>query len=170
MNEIDIAIGVIAILGVIQGAFKGFIVSIASLVGLILGYYLSIRFAWYFEELLTRSSGSSSMLIHILSFVICFTLVVVAVHFIGKTVQNLVGLTPLGCINRIAGALLGAFKGLLLVSAIIYIIEIVDRNNNLVSQNTKENSVMYKPIAQIIPSLIPQVKKGLQKYRTSSGD
>ncbi|HEX2975964.1 MAG TPA: CvpA family protein [Bacteroidales bacterium] len=164
MNEIDIAIGVIIILGAVQGVFKGFILSIASLVGLILGYYLSIRFAWYFEELLTKSSGNSSMLIHILSFIICFSLVMISVHFIGRTLQRVLELTPLGCLNRIAGALFGAFKGLLIVSAIIYLIEIADRNNSIISKENKEASVMYKPMAKLIPSLIPQVKKGLQKH------
>ena len=158
MNQIDIAICIIAILGAIQGVFKGFILSVTSLLGLILGYYLSIRFAWYFEDLLTKSTRSHSILIHLLSFVICFSLVVIAMYILGKTLQKALELTPLGCINRIMGALFGAFKGLLLVSAIIYVIELADRNNTLISKESKEESVMYGPIAKIIPAIVPQVK------------
>jgi membrane protein required for colicin V production len=147
MNQIDIAILVIVGLGLIQGLFKGFIVSIASLLGLILGYYLSVRFAWYFEDLLKGSAEQGSMLTHVLAFIICFSLVVVAVHFIGKTVQKMVELTPLGIINRIMGALLGVLKGLLIVAAIIYVIEIVDTNDRIISRENKENAKFYKPLA-----------------------
>ncbi len=163
MSQIDIVIIVFAILGAIQGIFKGFILSIASLLGLILGYYLSLRFAWYFEDLLVKPTGDHTIFIHLLSFVICFTLVVIAVYFLGRALQKALELTPLGCINRIMGALFGAFKGLLFVSAIIYIVEIADKNNTLISQQNKEESVLYKPMAKLIPSLVPQVKKGLQK-------
>jgi len=163
MNQIDVIILIIAVLGSAQGAFKGVILSITSLLGLILGFYISLRFAWYIELLLKQSTGSDSSMMHLLAFGICYLLVIVILHFIGKAVQNMIEMASLGCLNRISGAIFGAFKGLLLVSALIYVIEIADHNSLLIKPEKKEASVLYKPIAQLIPSLVPQVKKGLER-------
>lgn len=168
MNTVDITILIIALLGALQGAFKGFILSITSLLGLILGFYLSLRFAWYIELLLRQQTGSDAPFLHILAFVLCYILVIIIMYIIGKSIEKVLELASLGCLNRIAGALFGAFKGLLLVSALIYIIEIADRNNVLLKSETKESSIMYKPIAKLIPSLIPQVKKGLDTWKGKS--
>lgn len=163
MNQIDLIILIIAAFGAIQGAFKGVILSITSLLGLILGFYISLRFAWYIEEILKRSTGNDLVMMHLLAFGICYLLVIVIMYFIGKTVQKMVETASLGCLNRISGAIFGAFKGLLLVSALIYVFEIADRNSLLIKPEKKEASILYKPIAQLIPSLVPQVKKGLER-------
>lgn len=166
MNTIDLTILVIAVLGALQGAFKGFVLSITSLIGLILGFYISLRFAWYIEFILRQQTGSDTPFLHILAFVLCYVLVIIIMYIIGKSIEKVLELASLGCLNRITGALFGIFKGLLLVSALIYILEIVDRHNALIRAETKEASLMYKPIAKLIPSLIPQVKKGLDTWKT----
>ncbi len=167
MSQIDLIILIIVILGLIRGLFKGFVMSITSLAGLIFGFYLSLRFAWYIEIYLREATGSNSPLMHILAFSLCFVLVMILVFIVGKSFEKALSLTPLGCVNRIAGGLFGAFKGLLLVSAFIYVIEIADRNSVFIKPDVKENSVMYKPLAKLVPSLVPQVKKGLEKIRAS---
>lgn len=167
MNSIDVFILVIAGLGALQGIFKGFILSITSLLGLILGYYLSLRFAWYIESLLRSSTHINSHLLHLLAFVLCYALVIILMYIIGKSLQKMLELTPLGCVNRVAGALFGMFKGLLLVSALIYVLEIADKSGVLIKPETKEASYFYKPIASLIPSLVPQVKKGLESWKSS---
>lgn len=165
MSQIDIAILVVAGLGAIQGLFKGFVLSITSLLGLILGFYLSLRFAWLIEGFLREATGSNTPLIHILAFALCYLLVIVIMYFIGKSIEKMLELASLGCFNRIGGALFGIFKGLLLVSAIIYVIEIADQNSVIIKKEKKEASILYKPIAQLVPSLVPQVKKGFERLK-----
>lgn len=165
MNQIDIAILVIAGLGALQGVFKGFVLSITSLIGLILGFYISLRFAWYIEGILRQSTGSESPLMHILAFALCYLLVIIVMYFIGKSVEKMLELASLGCLNRIAGAAFGIFKGMLLVSALIYVIEIADSNSVLIKPEKKEVSIFYKPIAKLIPSLVPQVKEGIERLK-----
>lgn len=165
MSQIDIAILVVAGLGALQGIFKGLVLSITSLLGLILGFYLSIRFAWLIEGFLRESTGSNSPLMHILAFGLCYLLVIIIMYFIGKSIEKMLEMASLGCFNRLGGAIFGIFKGLLLVSAIIYIIEIADRNSVIIKKEKKETSILYKPIADLVPSLIPQVKKGLESLK-----
>jgi hypothetical protein len=52
-----------------------------------------------------------------------------------------------------------------LVSAIIYVIELADRNSVVVKPKSKEESLFYKPMAEVVPSLVPQVKKGLELFK-----
>lgn len=165
MSQIDLIILIIVILGVIRGLFKGFVMSITSLAGLILGFYLSLRFAWYIEIYLREATGSNSPFMHILAFILCYTLVMIIVFIAGKSIEKALSVTPLGCVNRIGGGLFGAFKGLLLISAFIYVIEIADRNSVFIKPEAKQKSVMYKPLAKLVPSLVPQVKKGIEKLR-----
>ncbi len=164
MNQLDLVILIIVGIGLIRGLFKGFVMSIASLAGLILGFYMSLRFAWYIEGLLREAIGSDSSLMHLLAFGLCYALVIILVFIAGKSLEKVLSVTPLGCVNRIGGGLFGAFKGLLLVSAFIYVFEIADRNSQLIKAESKEQSVMYKPIARLIPSLVPQVKEGLKQW------
>lgn len=165
MNQIDIAILIIAGLGALQGVFKGFVLSITSLIGLIFGFYISLRFAWYVEGILRESTGSDSPLMHILAFALCYLLVIIIMYFIGKSIEKMLELASLGCLNRMAGAAFGIFKGMLLVSALIYIIEITDKNSILIKAEKKEQSIFYKPIARLIPSLVPQVKNGIERLK-----
>ena len=171
MNQIDLIILIIAALGAVQGVFKGFILSATSLLGLILGFYISLRFGWYIEAILQQSTGSDSSLMHLLAFGICYLLVIVVMYFIGKAIQKMLEMASLGCLNRMSGAIFGAFKGLLLVSALIYVIEIADKNSLLIKPEKKGASVLYKPIEQLVPSMVPQVKKGLERLKLQkSGD
>ena len=84
---------------------------------------------------------------------------------LGKSVEKMLELASLGCLNRIAGAAFGIFKGMLLVSALIYVIEIADTNSVLIKPEKKEASIFYKPIAKLIPSLVPQVKEGIERLK-----
>jgi membrane protein required for colicin V production len=97
---------VIAGFGAIHGIFKGFILSVTSLLGLILGYYFSIRFAWYIEAVLRESTGSNSPFMHIIAFVLCYLLVIIIVYVIGRSIQKTIEFAALGCFNRMAGAIL----------------------------------------------------------------
>ncbi len=168
MSQLDIYILIAAGIFAIRGLMKGFIVSIASLAGLVLGFYVALRFSWYLEGVLSNATGSNSMMIHIMAFALSYMLVIILVYIIGRSLQKIVELTPLGCVNRGAGFLFGLFKGLVLVSAVIYLIEIVDMNSVFLKKEKKEASVLYIPIAKLVPSLVPEVKEGMQELKIKS--
>lgn len=150
MSRIDIIILIIAGLGAIHGFMKGFVLSITSLLGLILGYYLSVRFGWIIEGYLVGEGGVSNPLYQVLAFVLCFLLVVIIMYFIGKSIETMLEMASLGCVNRIAGAMFGIFKGLLLVAALIYVMELADVKSVLITKDQKEASMFWKPIVGLV--------------------
>jgi len=150
MSRIDIIILIIAGLGAIHGFMKGFVLSITSLLGLILGYYLSVRFGWIIEGYLVGEGGVSNPLYQVLAFVLCFLLVVIIMYFIGKSIETMLEMASLGCVNRISGAMFGIFKGLLLVAALIYVMELADVKSVLITKEQKEASMFWKPIVGLV--------------------
>lgn len=163
MNNIDIFILIVLLLGALRGFMKGFIMSVATLVGLIAGYYIALNFGWIIEGTLRESIGNKSTLIHVLAFVLCYILVIIIVFIIGKSVEKLIELAALGCVNRIAGAALGVLKGVIIISALIYVVELADKKANIIKDEKKDESVFYKPIASILPAIFPKVEADSKK-------
>jgi membrane protein required for colicin V production len=100
MNGIDIVLLGILILAMIRGFIKGFIMQLAGLAALILGIYAAINFSDYLGRILETRISLDPVIIRWLSLGILFTLVVVAVHFLGKLVEKLAKITTLSFLNR----------------------------------------------------------------------
>jgi len=71
-------------------------------------------------------------------------------YFIGKSIETMLEMASLGCVNRIAGAMFGIFKGLLLVAALIYVMELADVKSVLITKDQKEASMFWKPIVGLV--------------------
>ena len=67
------------------------------------------------------------VIIRWLSFGILFTLVVLAVHFLGKLVEKLAKITTLSFLNRIAGALFSGIKGIFIMAVLVTMLNVLDQ-------------------------------------------
>jgi membrane protein required for colicin V production len=64
----------------------------------------------------------------------------------------------LGWLNRLAGAMLGAVKVMLLVGLGIYVLEYIDPKSEMVSKTTKNESVLYTPMKGFVNQCLPVVQ------------
>ena len=64
----------------------------------------------------------------------------------------------LGWLNRLAGAMLGAVKMMLLAGMGIYVLEYIDPKSEMVSKTTKKASVLYTPMKELVDQCLPVVK------------
>lgn len=55
MNTIDIIIGIILLVGTVNGFMKGLFVEVTTLVGLVLGIYGAIHFSYFLGNFLESS-------------------------------------------------------------------------------------------------------------------
>lgn len=151
MNFIDI----ILILPIIWFAYAGFkrglIIELASLLALILGIYAALHFSDFVEEILQNVINMGPRYREIVAFIITFLVVIVVVHLIGKILEKIINLIFLGFLNKMAGGLFGILKGVVILSIILVIINQFD--DTFISQEKKEGSIFYKPIASIAPML-----------------
>jgi membrane protein required for colicin V production len=161
MNAVDVFFAAILALALVRGFIKGFVMQLAALVALVLGIYLSIRFSAYLGSYLSEKLDTNPKIIQILSFAILFTAVVIGVHFTGKLAEKLLAITQLSFINRLAGAIFGCIKALLILAVLVTFINAVDQQVPFLSKEHTEKSFFYRPVSRILPTLFPSfIEKG----------
>lgn len=154
MNTLDIVILVIVALLTVFGLKKGFIISLATLAGLVLGIYLAIHFSNYAGGVIERHFNPSSFWLPALAYAATFLTVLLGVYFVGKLVEKMVEAVGMSVLNHIGGALLGFAKGVLILSAAFYLLSLADPKGNLIKIETREQSHFYKPVSHVVPMLM----------------
>lgn len=163
MNYLDVIILLPLAYFFIRGFMKGFIITIAMLAGLLLGLWAAIHLSEYTSAILVQRFHFDSQNIKMVAYLLTFLAVIIMVYLIGRLLTGVVKTAGLGIFNRLAGALAGAAKGLLLVSALILLITKVDPKNSLISQDTKNDSFAYRPVESIAPAVYPLLQKYYEK-------
>jgi membrane protein required for colicin V production len=163
MNFIDIIILIFIVLSAIKGFAKGFVIGITSLAGLVLGILFSLKYAGSLALNLQSIFGNHSKFIYIAAYIICFALIVLFVHIIGKSIEKVIEIAALGFVNRLGGAFLGIVKVLFVFSAIFYLLKIVDPESRIIKPETKQKSFFYQPLEYLLPSTLPFLKTQLEK-------
>jgi len=157
MNGIDIILLGILILALIRGFIKGFIMQLAGLAALVLGIYAAIHFSDYLGHILETRISMDPVIIRWLSFGILFTLVVLAVHFLGKLVEKLAKITTLSFLNRIAGAIFSGIKGIFIMAVLVTMLNVLDQKIHILPAEKTGKSIFFKPLSNLIPSLFPRI-------------
>ena len=151
MNYLDIIILCILGLLIFNGIRKGFIISLASLVALILGIWVAVHFSGYMSSWLVKTFHPSGTWLSVLSFTLTFLLVVIVVMIIAKLLEKVVKTVGLGLLNRIVGGLFGLIKGVIIISVLLFIIVSFDRNGKVITKNAKESSFFYAYVEKAFP-------------------
>jgi len=154
MQVIDIVILVFAALMVILGFRKGFIISLATLIALVLGIYAAVYFSHFASELLKRWFDISSVYLPMISFTVTFLAVLIIILLIGKLIEKLVDVVGIGFLNHIAGAILGLVKTILILSVVFFLISIADTNKKVITTEAKEKSIFYQYIEPVFPAIM----------------
>lgn len=157
MNYLDIILLIPLVWGFIRGLSKGFIIEIASLVALIVGIWAAINFSDFLTSFLGSKFDWNASYIPIISFIIIFVAVVIGIFILAKLIEKFVNLLALGLFNKLAGAVFGALKFAIILSVLFLIINKFDNKSELINQSTKQNSLLYKPITALIPTIIPKL-------------
>jgi membrane protein required for colicin V production len=159
LSTIDIILAIFLFYFAFRGFSSGFIISIATLAGLVLGFYAASHFSEFAAHWLQQDMGLKSSNIKLISYIFTFVLVIVLVFLLGRFLTGVVKTAGLGIVNRLAGALLGIGKGLLLASFLFLLIARIDAKENLITASHKKNSVLYKPVSVVAPAVIPLLQK-----------
>ncbi len=159
MNYIDILLCIPLVWGLYKGFTKGLIIEAATLVAFSLGVWAGIAFSDYIAQKLRDSFGWQSPYLPILSFAFIFLLIIAFVFLVAKMIQKMVEGVALSAVNKIGGAIFGALKFALMMSVVIFMIDAVEESYPMVSFKTKEESLLYRPVGKIAPTLIPALNK-----------
>ena len=158
MEVIDIIILILIGVGAIQGLMKGSIKVLASIVGFVAGLLLARALFGTVAEQLAPALGTSITIAQILSFILIWVAVPIGCSLIASVLTKALAVVNLGWLNRLAGALLGAVKVMLLIGLGIYVLEYIDPKNEMISKTTKKSSLLYSPMKELVDQCLPVVK------------
>lgn len=141
--------------------FKGFTNSffkeLFSTLALFAAIYVAIHFSSVVGQWIADIFSSQSKY---------FKLIVLSLTFIGSLFLMKVGVwiadrlfskTGMGWLNKILGLGLGLIKGLLVVGTVLYLIKNFDKNETIISAESKNKSLVYHPINNFVSTVYPSL-------------
>lgn len=157
MNILDIILIIPLAWFAYRGFTRGFIIELASLVALIAGIWAAIHFSFFAADFLAGNFDMGPKYIPIVAFIITFVAVVVIVYMVGKIIEKFINILALGFLNKLAGLAFGIVKAAFLISVIILIINSFDDDRSVITPKLREGSMLYNPIEQFAPTIIPRL-------------
>lgn len=148
MTVLDGILLVLVGAGVTQGYASGLIRQIASIVGILVGVIFGLALMADVGLVVAQSLGLSPRVAPVIGFLLVFGVVQVAAFALARLVETVLGTFKLTILNQLSGGVLGAFKAAVLASSLLMPLAFVD----LPSDSTRRASVLYDPIAGLMPA------------------
>ncbi len=154
MNHVDVILAIPLTIGAIRGFSKGFLLEIASLIGLIAGVYIAAMFSGIVGNILMEYVSWNPNVIKIVAFVVVFILVIIVVKLIARIIEKLFKLAGINFLNRIAGVVAGTLKIAFILSVVLLFFNYINRDRAFMSEETQNNSFLYNKVSALVPSLL----------------
>ncbi|TDQ28433.1 CvpA family protein [Tenacibaculum caenipelagi] len=159
MNTFDIIITALLLFGFVRGLMKGLFVEVASLVALVAGVYGAIHFSYFIGDWLKDSVNWEEKYISLAAFAGTFVVIIVVIALLGKILTKIADFASLGILNKILGGVFGALKIGLILSVIFIFFGKMNDTIPFVKQQSLEESILYKPVKKIAPTIFPSIIK-----------
>ncbi|CAL2102510.1 CvpA family protein [Tenacibaculum sp. 190130A14a] len=159
MNTFDIIIAALLLFGFVRGLMKGLFVEVASLVALVAGVYGAIHFSYFIGDWLKGSVDWEEKYISLAAFAATFVVIIVVIALLGKILTKIADFASLGILNKILGGVFGALKIGLILSVIFIFFGKMNDTIPFVSQESLNESILYKPVKKIAPTIFPSIIK-----------
>jgi membrane protein required for colicin V production len=122
---LDILVGTLFIIALLQGYRNGFIKAIISFFSLMIGLILAFQFAGWVANLLKEHTKIASHWLPFISFLVILVLVLIILKFISGLLQQTAEWLLLGWLNKLLGIVLYGFIYFTILSAVIYFLQIL---------------------------------------------
>ncbi len=159
MNSLDLFLLIPIALGFIFGLFKGLVKELASLAAIVLGIYAAKFLAPTVSDLLVKSFDFSPKTALPLSYLFIFISIAVVLLVLSKMLDKVLDSISLGGFNKFLGGIFGALKYALIISVLLNVFDAVDSRFLIMKNETKENSIAYKPLMKLGPVLWDKAKE-----------
>jgi membrane protein required for colicin V production len=148
MNLLDLLFLIPLAFFLITGFKKGLIVEVFS----VIAFIVAIIGALKLSNALLISSGleMNSKWLPYIAYVIVFLAIFLLIIFLARLIQKVLKTAQLNIFNRIAGALFGVVKVILLYSLLLWLTDQVD----IVPNKMKNESLSYQYLEPISPKII----------------
>lgn len=159
MNILDLIFLIPLLFALYRGFKSGLVHMIASLVALILGILGAIQLRPVFAGMLDSLFSIAPEYLQVIAFAVAFVLIVLVVHLAAFLVEKLVKAVALNFINRLLGMAFGVLVTAFVISMILWPINQVNEERELIKPERIEGSLLYKPLSAFAPAVFPYLKK-----------
>lgn len=160
MNSIDIGILVIAAIFFIRGIFRGFVFELVTVVGLILGYIISITYlSLVAGYILSFFPSIPDSIVKLVSFFVLFVGTNLLLRMIANIITKTLKIAMLGWLNRFLGGLLGMLKSIIVMSIIVFVLDMIPLSSLLLEQVEVQTSELYPILDALGPRLYIEIQK-----------
>jgi membrane protein required for colicin V production len=170
MGILDIVLGALLIYALFKGMKNGLFVELASLISLILGIYIAIKFSYVVREVVSSHVSWSPKYVEIIAFGLTFIAVVLVVHLLAKVLTGIMDFAFLGWINKLAGGFFSVIKTILLLSIVLNLFQKININNMLTKQETLDKSMFYNPIRETSKFIYPRLQTWYDDFKSKNED
>lgn len=160
MTILDIILAVPLAIFIFLGWKRGVVREAATLVGVLIGIWAAVHFSRLIATLLGLT-GDSAILI---AFFIIFVGTMVLAFLLGRIAERVLKAVKMNLPNKIAGAALGMVKALCILSVLLGGIVLLDRENTLITKESKEKSLLYTPVYTTGNELISSLKEFIEEH------
>jgi membrane protein required for colicin V production len=164
MSFLDIVLGGLLCYSLYKGIRNGLFVELASLLSLILGIYIAIKFSDVMKNLLSGLHWNPYT-IQVIAFVLTFILVVIGIYLLGKFLTGIADFAFLGWLNSLGGGFFRVLKTVLIISVFLTIFEKINYHNYLAKKETLDKSLFFNPIQKMAGFVFPSIEKWYDKAR-----
>ncbi|MGH2447933.1 MAG: CvpA family protein [Chloroflexota bacterium] len=119
MNWVDIAIVVLLALDVLYGLHRGFILEVATIIGVLAALAVAKADYSVVRNLLDPLVHGHPHWLTVVSYLIVFVVVWAAILVVAGRIRSLIHLLFLGWLDRLAGGFVGLIQGLILVVVLL---------------------------------------------------
>jgi Uncharacterized membrane protein, required for colicin V production len=150
--------------GLIRGFMVGAVRQVASLIGLVVAFFLSVQLMHPVGALIVSSLGLSEAVGPIAGFIVLFVGVQLLFLALSRLLERVLETLSLSLVNRAAGGALGGFKAALLLSVLFLVLAGME----MPSEKVRNRSVLYSPVAKALPETLDAASPYLPAARRAS--
>ena len=165
MHFLDIVLGALLLYALFKGLKNGLFIEMASLISLVLGIYMAIKFSSVIKALLVHHVSWSPKYIVIIAFGLTFIGVVLAVHLLAKGLTGIMDFAFLGIFNKVAGGAFSVLKTILILSIFLNLFEKINFNNTFAKKQTLDNSLFFRNIQKTAGFIYPSIEKWYTDFK-----
>ena len=158
MSVLDIILLLFLIPALISGLKKGLIAQIVAIVSLILGVWMSFKFASALSQWASTWIELDMKVLNIISFLVIFVLVAAGLGLLEKILEGVLKIVMLEWLNKLLGVLFAILKWGLVLGLVVMFFDSLNSHLNIVPQEKLDESVLYNPLKELADLIFPYLK------------
>ncbi len=123
MNGVDIVLIILILVGCFAGYRDGFLMGVFSFLAIVLGILGAFKLMGLAIVFLASEFDIDQQYLPYIAFAAVFLVIVIAVRLVGNVIKLSIDKTFLGRLDQFAGAILGLFKTVFVLSVLFWIID-----------------------------------------------